>query len=77
VLGKLRRTFQAADPNETAPMEANDEMPVIAAPLPGNDQDVIKKVTVDIASTKAPDQAPRKRRIRLNPDAKSNEPPPA
>ena len=77
VLGKLRRTIQAADPNETAPMEANDEMPVIAAPLPGNDQDVIKKVTVDIASTKAPDQAPRKRRIRLNPDAKSNEPPPA
>jgi hypothetical protein len=77
VLGKLKRTIQAADPSETGPMAADDEMPVIAAPLPGSDADVIKKVTVDTAATKAPDQAPRKRRVRLNPDAKSNEPPPA
>lgn len=74
VLGKLRTIIQPqAQPTTTSPV-ANE--PLIAAPV-GTQGDGLKKVTVDVGSTKAPDQAPRKRRVRLNPEAnaKANEAP--
>lgn len=77
VLGKLRTIIRpdlSAPAGETEPaME-----PLLAAPVPGSDTgDGLKKVTVDVAASKAPDQAPRKRRVRLNPaEAVKNEPQP-
>jgi len=47
--------------------------PVVAAPLPGaNDGDGKKMVTVEMAAAKAPEQAARRRRVRLNPAAGTN-----
>lgn len=73
VLGKLLKIIQPAAPNqEEAAVDVGE--PMMAAPVTtGGGEQVVKKVTVDLASTKAPDQGPRKRRVRLNPDAKSNE----
>jgi DNA-directed RNA polymerase subunit E'/Rpb7 len=72
LLGKMLRIIQPAAPDQE---EAAVE-PMMAAPVTtGGGEQVIKKVTVDVASTKASDQGPRKRRVRLNPDAKSNEAP--
>lgn len=73
VLGKLRKIIQPAAPNqEEVAVEVNE--PMMAAPVgKTGDEQVLKKVTVDLASTKAPDQGPRKRRVRLNPEAKANE----
>ena len=74
VLGKLRNVIQPAGP-ETEDI-ANE--PMMAAPIAkAGEEQVIKKVTVDVASTKVADQGPRKRRVRLNPDAnaKANEAP--
>ena len=75
VLGKLRKIIQPAAPNqEEVAVEVNE--PMMAAPVgKTGDEQVLKKVTVDLASTKAPDQGPRKRRVRLNPEAKANEAP--
>lgn len=74
VLGKLRNVIQPAGPeNPENPMDAE---PMMAAPIvKSGEEQVIKKVTVDMASTKAADQGPRKRRVRLNPEAKANEAP--
>jgi DNA-directed RNA polymerase subunit E'/Rpb7 len=73
VLGKLRKIIQPLGPEEGVPLAVNDEMPVIAAPLPGAEgEGAIKKVTVETSSAKPAEQA-RKRRVRLNPEAKSNE----
>jgi DNA-directed RNA polymerase subunit E'/Rpb7 len=77
VLGKLRKVIQPAAPNqEEIAVDVNE--PMMAAPIvrTGEEQ-VVKKVTVDVGSTKAADQGPRKRRVRLNPDAnaKANEAP--
>lgn len=70
VLGKLRKIIQPLGPEEGAPLASNDEMPLIAAPMPGAEgEGVIKKVTVDTASAK-PAEAARKRKVRLNPEAK-------
>jgi DNA-directed RNA polymerase subunit E'/Rpb7 len=75
VLGKLRKIIQPAAPGEDAvAVDVNE--PMMAAPIvKTGEEQVLKKVTVDMASTKAPDQAPRKRRVRLNPEAKANEAP--
>lgn len=75
VLGKLRSIIQpAAAAPEGASNAAREEMPMMAAPVPtGGTGDGLKKVTVDMSTTKAPDQGPRKRRVRLNPDSKANE----
>ena len=75
VLGKLLRIIQPAAPGQDeSAVDVNE--PMMAAPVTtGGGEQVIKKVTVDVASTKASDQGPRKRRVRLNPDAKSNEAP--
>jgi DNA-directed RNA polymerase subunit E'/Rpb7 len=71
VLGKLRNIIAPANevPGE-APQDAME--PVIAAATSGNDEQVVKKVTVDASSAKASEQS-RKRRVRLNPAGGTNE----
>jgi DNA-directed RNA polymerase subunit E'/Rpb7 len=77
VLGKLRKIIQPAAPNqEEIAVDVNE--PMMAAPvMKTGEEQVVKKVTVDVGSTKASDQGPRKRRVRLNPDgnAKADEAP--
>lgn len=77
VLGKLRKIIQPAAPNqEEIAVDVNE--PMMAAPVAKTgEEQVVKKVTVDLSSTKASDQGPRKRRVRLNPDgnAKADEAP--
>jgi DNA-directed RNA polymerase subunit E'/Rpb7 len=69
VLGKLRTIIRPDTSVPGAETESGLE-PLIAAPIPGADKgDGLKKVTVDVAAAKAPDQAARKRRVRLNPEA--------
>ncbi len=73
VLGKLRGIVQPAQ-EEGASNAAREMEPMIAAPVSSaSSGDGLKKVTVDMGATKAADQAPRKRRVRLNPEAKANE----
>jgi DNA-directed RNA polymerase subunit E'/Rpb7 len=76
VLGKLLKVIQPALPNQEEATVTTTDEPMMAAPVmkTGEDQ-VLKKVTVDLASTKGPEQGPRKRRVRLNPEAKANEAP--
>lgn len=75
VLGKLLKIIQPAAPDQEG-VAVDVGEPMMAAPVTtGGGEQVIKKVTVDVASTKAADQGPRKRRVRLNPDAKANEAP--
>ena len=77
VLGKLRKIIQPAAPNQDEVAREVNE-PMLAAPVvPSGEEQVLKKVTVDAAAAKAPEQGPRKRRVRLNPDAnaKANEAP--
>ena len=75
VLGKLRKIIQAAPPGqEGVAVDVNE--PMMAAPVPKTgEEQVLKSVTVDMAAAKAPEQGPRKRRVRLNPEAnaKANE----
>ena len=77
VLGKLRKVIQPAGPGEEGiAVDVNE--PMMAAPvMKTGEEQVLKKVTVDMASTKVADQGPRKRRVRLNPEAnaKANEAP--
>lgn len=68
VLGKLLKIVQPV--KETA-QTVVDDMPMLAAPV-GKEDTAVKKVTVDLSTTKGP-EAPRKRKVRLNPEAKINE----
>ena len=68
VLGKLRKIIQPAQ--ETVETVV-DDMPMLAAPV-GKEDTAVKKVTVDLSATKGP-EAVRKRKVRLNPEAKTNE----
>lgn len=68
VLGKLRKIIQPAQ--ETTEVVV-DDMPMLAAPV-GKEDTAVKKVTVDLSATKGP-EAVRKRKVRLNPEAKTNE----
>lgn len=67
VLGKLLKIVQPAQEI----VQTVDDMPMIAAPV-GKEDTAVKKVTVDLAATKGPEAA-RKRKVRLNPEAKTNE----
>jgi hypothetical protein len=73
-LGKLRSIIRTQG-SEIQTTEVGDGLPLLAAPVPGEGESV-KKVTVDIASTKGAEPNARKRRVRLNPEAKLNEPKP-
>jgi DNA-directed RNA polymerase subunit E'/Rpb7 len=68
VLGKLLKIVQPAQEIVEAPV---GEMPMLAAPV-GKEESAVKKVVVDLGATKGP-EAPRKRKVRLNPEAKTNE----
>jgi DNA-directed RNA polymerase subunit E'/Rpb7 len=67
VLGKLLKIVQPAQEIVQAPM---DDIPMIAAPV-GKEDTAVKKVTVDLSTAKGAE--PRKRKVRLNPEAKTNE----
>jgi DNA-directed RNA polymerase subunit E'/Rpb7 len=75
VLGKLRRVIQPAVEGVERSTTVEDMEPRMAAPM-SNEDSAVRKVTVDVGSAKAADTAPRKRRVRLNPEAnvKANEP---
>jgi DNA-directed RNA polymerase subunit E'/Rpb7 len=76
VLGKLRSIVAVAAEGAPAEEEAVGLGPQIAAPVPGAPDDVIRKVTVDVAAAKpTAGTVPRKRQVRLNPGAILNEPP--
>jgi hypothetical protein len=68
VLGKLLKIVQPAQ--ETVETVV-DDIPMLAAPV-GKEDTVVKKVTVELSAAKGP-EAPRKRKVRLNPEAKTNE----
>ena len=72
VLAKMRSIIQPAAAE--AP-RAEDEGPVLAAPIPGQSSESSekKKVTVDLSSTKALEQAPRRRKLRVSEEKKTNE----
>jgi DNA-directed RNA polymerase subunit E'/Rpb7 len=73
VLGKLRNVVTPAKAAPEAAADVDGGMPMLAAPLPGaNDGDGKKMVTVEMSAAKAPDQAARRRRVRLNPAAGTN-----
>lgn len=73
VLGKLR-TIIAPARDVPAGDAAEPVEPVIAAAVRPGEEPALKKVTVDAAAVKAPEQAARRRRVRLNPGAVTNEP---
>jgi len=68
VLGKLLKIVQPAQETVEAVV---DDMPMLAAPV-GKEDTAVKKVTVELSAAKGP-EAPRKRKVRLNPEAKTNE----
>ena len=68
VLGKLLKIVQ---PSQETVEAVVDDMPMLAAPV-GKEDTAVKKVTVDLSAAKGP-EAPRKRKVRLNPEAKTNE----
>lgn len=68
VLGKLLKIVQPAQETVEAVV---DDMPMLAAPV-GKEDSAVKKVTVELSAAKGP-EAPRKRKVRLNPEAKTNE----
>jgi DNA-directed RNA polymerase subunit E'/Rpb7 len=71
VLGKLRSIVQ---PEAPTAQEAPDEIPpLLAAPVGPDGSDGKKVVTVDVASTKAPEQAARRRRLKPTGEGKTNE----
>lgn len=72
VLGKLRRVIQPAVEAPAEGMSSNTEEPMMAAPT-GTEDSAVRKVTVDVGSAKAAEGGLRKRRVRLNPEAKANE----
>ena len=66
VLGKLRGIIAASREVPVAEGDGGGEVPMIAAPMGKSDGDGLKKVTVEASAAKAPDQAARRRRVRLN-----------
>ena len=72
VLGKLRSIVQPEGPK---PEETPEDLPpLIAAPVGSGGGDEKKVVTVDMSSTKAPEQAARRRRLKATGEGKTNEP---
>lgn len=73
VLGKLRSIIQPEGPKAESASEGPSE-PLLAAPVGPDGAEGKKMVTVDVASTKAPDQAARRRRLKATGEGKVNEP---
>jgi DNA-directed RNA polymerase subunit E'/Rpb7 len=72
VLGKLEKVIQPEAPAvASAPVESTE--PLIAASTGGPSEDEKRVVTVNVSSAKPAEQAVRRKRIRLNPAATTNE----
>jgi DNA-directed RNA polymerase subunit E'/Rpb7 len=72
VLGKLRSIVQPEAPKSLE--ESKDELPpLIAAPVGSGSGEEKKVVTVDVGSTKAAEQGPRRLRRKANGEGKTNE----
>jgi DNA-directed RNA polymerase subunit E'/Rpb7 len=73
VLGKLRSLIQPAELLAEESAEGSSE-PILAAPVGESNAASEKRVvTVTVAATKASEQSARRKRIRANPEAKTNE----
>lgn len=72
VLGKLKSIIQAA--KEAAPAGDEESAPVVAAPSGVPGEQVVKSVTVEASAAKTKEDAPRRRKLRLNAAALPNEP---
>jgi len=73
VLGKLRSLIQPAELLTEESAEGSSE-PILAAPVGESNAASEKRVvTVTVAATKASEQSARRKRIRANPEAKTNE----
>ena len=73
VLGKLRERVKPANDSALSDIRDEDAIPMLAASTPSAQQDGGKKmVTVSVESTKLTGEA-RKKRMRLNPAASTNE----
>lgn len=73
VLGKLRSLVKP-EAAKAAVVEADELPPLIAAPVGPDGADGKKVVTVDLGSTKAAEQGPRRLRRKATGEAKTNEP---
>lgn len=74
VLGKLR-TIIRPDTRTSGEERTEATEPMIAVATTGStDESPLKRVTVEMSATKGPEQAARRRRIRLNPASLPNEP---
>jgi len=74
VLGKLKQVIQPAQEQADGSASAAAE-PVVAAPVNNavGDASAVRKVVVEAAAAKAPEEGPRRRKIRLNPASLPNE----
>jgi DNA-directed RNA polymerase subunit E'/Rpb7 len=74
VLGKLRNIVETAKEGASNAAAEEPEQQFVAASV-GKEDDGFRKVVVDVASAKPAAAAPRRRQVRLNPNAIQNEPP--
>lgn len=72
VLGKLRTILRPSKEIESSSSSTEVTEPLIAASSSSESEPLVKKVTVEAAATKAPEQS-RRRKLRLNPAAETNE----
>jgi DNA-directed RNA polymerase subunit E'/Rpb7 len=76
VLGKLKSVIQPAQ-QVGAPEAAASAEPVVAAGIVGSNaagDASLRRVVVEASAARAPEQGPRRRKIRLNPASLPNEP---
>jgi len=75
VLGKIRQIIQEAVEAEPLATEAAAaaQMPMLAAPVGGNDPSEKRVVTISPGGTGTPVTEVRRKRVRLNPAGKTNE----
>ena len=74
VLGKLRNVVTTAREGASNAAAEEPEPQMVAASV-GKEDDGFRKVVVDVSSAKPSSAAPRRRTVRLNPNAIQNEPP--
>jgi DNA-directed RNA polymerase subunit E'/Rpb7 len=73
VLAKLKNVITPAKEEPRAPVEEGTGEPMVAASAGPKDESV-RRVTVEASAAKPAEQAPRRRKIRLNPASLPNEP---
>ena len=75
VLGKLKQIIKPAPEQADGAASAAAVEPVVAAPVNNavGDASAVRKVVVEASAAKAPEEGPRRRKIRLNPASLPNE----